>query len=168
MAEFLPFLIARCVDNAHCTIDVHPQTMLNISVSVNFAFRRSFVQLQSHIRPVDMSKAILPVESLGSFAIPLENLISYLPASNYGKLGSILALAVAIYFLDSILHHLCLSPIAGFPGPKIAAATGWYEFYYEYFVNGTYYLEIEKMHQIYGSLLGKEESCIQRRRPRST
>lgn len=168
MAEFLSFLIARCVDNAYCIINVHPQTILNLSVSVNSAFRPSFIQLQSYIRTVDMSKANFPVESLSSFAIPVENLINYLPASNYGKLGSILALAVAIYFLGSILHHLCLSPIAGFPGPKIAAATGWYEFYYEYFVNGTYYLEIEKMHQIYGSLPRKEKSCIQRRRPRST
>ena len=161
MAEF------RCVDNAHGVIDIHPQNILNLSVSVDFAFRPSLIQLQSHIRRLDMSKANLPVESSGSFAIPVENLIRYFPASNYGRLGSILALAVAIYFLGSIIHHLCLSPIAGFPGPKIAAATGWYEFYYEYFLNGTYYLEIEKMHQIYGSLPGKEESCIQRRCPRS-
>jgi len=47
---------------------------------------------------------------------------------------------------------LYLSPIADFPGPKIAALTHWYEWYYDVLAPGAgmYIWEIEKMHQKYG------------------
>lgn len=48
------------------------------------------------------------------------------------------------------IHRLFFSPLANFPGPKIAAASGWYEFYYEYFRNGHYLYEIKRMHEDYG------------------
>lgn len=54
-------------------------------------------------------------------------------------------------YLALILHRLLLSPIAGFPGPKLAAASGWYEFYYDVLKPGMYIYEIEKMHEKYGS-----------------
>ena len=49
-----------------------------------------------------------------------------------------------------------LDPLASFPGPKIAALTGYYEFYYDFFRNGTYTFQIEKMHQKYGTRLGQK------------
>ncbi|KAL9089182.1 MAG: hypothetical protein Q9159_002653 [Coniocarpon cinnabarinum] len=51
------------------------------------------------------------------------------------------------------LYRLLLSPLAQFPGPKIAAATGWYEFYYDFFCDGVYVYEIEKMHNKYGPIV---------------
>jgi hypothetical protein len=61
-------------------------------------------------------------------------------------------LAVAGYGLVLIVYRLCFSPIAHFPGPKLAAMTMWYEIYYEVVLQGQYTFEIAKMHQKYGLL----------------
>ena len=47
-------------------------------------------------------------------------------------------------------HRLYFGPLAYFPGPKLAALTGWYEIYFDCFKKGTYWVEIEKMHKNYG------------------
>lgn len=50
-----------------------------------------------------------------------------------------------------IIWRLYLSPIAAFPGPKIAALTRWYECYYD-LTNGrgNYIWKIQEMHEKYG------------------
>ena len=55
-----------------------------------------------------------------------------------------------IYACVTVIYRLCFSPLAGFPGPKIAAATGWYEFYFDVVKRGKYVYEIENMHRQYG------------------
>ncbi|KAF3020206.1 hypothetical protein E8E14_011129 [Neopestalotiopsis sp. 37M] len=75
--------------------------------------------------------------------------------------GSMLPLTEPIFiivallssYLALILHRLSFSPIAGFPGPKLAAASGWYEFYYDVLKPGMYIYEIEKMHEKYGPIV---------------
>ena len=65
------------------------------------------------------------------------------------------AAAVAVllvYFIGVIVHRLYLSPIAKFPGSKLAAATFWYEFYFDVIRSGKYSWEIQRMHQKYGTL----------------
>ncbi|KAI1079136.1 cytochrome P450 [Whalleya microplaca] len=64
-----------------------------------------------------------------------------------------LLLAQCIWFAFLVIYRLYFSPIAGFPGPWYAAATGWYEFYYQYWLNGKYIYEIEKMHKKYGPIV---------------
>lgn len=64
------------------------------------------------------------------------------------------ALASFIYCFGLLIQRLILSPIANFPGPKFAAATFWYEFYYDVVKSGTYFGEIAKMHQQYGEYIG--------------
>lgn len=62
--------------------------------------------------------------------------------------------AVASYCLYGaclVIHRIYLSPLARFPGPKLAAATDWYEFYYQVCLGGKYIYQIEKMHQRYGT-----------------
>lgn len=49
-----------------------------------------------------------------------------------------------------VIHRLFFSPIARFPGPKLAAVTTWYELYYDVVHKGKYLFEIEKMHNKYG------------------
>lgn len=63
-----------------------------------------------------------------------------------------LALSILIYNIVVIIYRLYFSPLAKFPGSKLAAATGWYEFYFDYWKNGKYIFEIERMHQVYGIL----------------
>jgi hypothetical protein len=64
------------------------------------------------------------------------------------------------------LYRLLLSPIAGFPGPKLAALTQWYEFYYNVIQLGQFYLQIERLHDkygecCYGSISGISESTLE-------
>ena len=49
-----------------------------------------------------------------------------------------------------VLYRLCLTSLARIPGPKFAAATRWYEFYYDCVLPGKFFLEIERMHKAYG------------------
>ncbi len=56
-----------------------------------------------------------------------------------------------LYGIWLTIERLYLSPIAHFPGPKIAALTSWYEAYFDLVKTGQYYKQIWKLHQIYGS-----------------
>lgn len=52
------------------------------------------------------------------------------------------------------LYRITLHPLAHFPGPKLAAATFWYEFYYDLFPHKLRYLwQIEKLHEKYGPIV---------------
>lgn len=62
----------------------------------------------------------------------------------------LLVLLILIYNITLIIYRLYFSPLAKFPGSRIAAATGWYEFYFDYWKNGKYIFEIERMHRVYG------------------
>ncbi len=59
------------------------------------------------------------------------------------------------YTLCIIVWRLYLSPLARFPGPKLAALTLWYECYYDVLKpgGGTYIWKIEEMHEKYGNHL---------------
>ena len=61
------------------------------------------------------------------------------------------ALVTILYILYGVIYRLYLSPIAKFPGRKLAALTLWYEFYYDVFKVGEYTSEIKKMHEEYGT-----------------
>lgn len=50
------------------------------------------------------------------------------------------------------VYRLYLSPLAGFPGPKLAALTSWYEFYYDYFKRGRFTWVLKDLHKQYGQL----------------
>jgi hypothetical protein len=63
-------------------------------------------------------------------------------------------LVATLYVLGIIFYRLLLDPIAKFPGPKIAGATFWYEFYYDVVCRGSYFREIKKMHEQYGEFVG--------------
>ena len=73
------------------------------------------------------------------------------PLYDYGQLGAFVVPILIVYYLGLIAYRLLFSPLAGFPGPKLAAATGWYESYYDVLRRGAYLFEIKKMHQRYGS-----------------
>jgi hypothetical protein len=68
--------------------------------------------------------------------------------------------ATAVYTLYGVVWRLYLSPVAKFPGPRLAALTFWYEFYYDVIKEGAYVYEIERMHQKYGAYTCYTRSSI--------
>ena len=75
---------------------------------------------------------------------------SYFAPVPFGRLAAVLAAWMLLYPIALAVYRLTLSPLARFPGPKIAAATGWYQFYYDFFCSGKYIFAIESMHRSYG------------------
>jgi hypothetical protein len=57
------------------------------------------------------------------------------------------------------IYRLWLSPIAKFPGPKLAALTKWYEFYYEVVRNGQFTFHIQELHRKYGTVICHSSHC---------
>lgn len=65
----------------------------------------------------------------------------------------LLACIGIVYNLAVVVHRLYFSPLAKFPGPKLAAATLWYEYYYDVVKRGRYTWKIAELHAQYGLLL---------------
>ena len=81
----------------------------------------------------------------------LPHMPAYLPKDAVLRAGVILAGVGAAYTFGLVAYRLFFSPLAKFPGPKLAAVSGWYELYYDLVKNGKYVFEIEKMHDKYGT-----------------
>jgi hypothetical protein len=60
------------------------------------------------------------------------------------------AVLLILYYATVAFYRLFFHPLAHFPGPKLAAATRWYEAYFDVICNGQYQFEIVKMHKKYG------------------
>ncbi|KAL8943014.1 MAG: hypothetical protein Q9211_001143 [Gyalolechia sp. 1 TL-2023] len=56
-----------------------------------------------------------------------------------------------LYVVALYIYRAFLDPLSHIPGPKLAAATLWYEFYYDVVKKGKYTWEIAKMHQKYAA-----------------
>lgn len=70
-----------------------------------------------------------------------------------------LGLAVA-YAAVLAAYRLWFHPLAAFPGPVLAAATGWYETYYDIYRRGKVIEQLELLHKIYGTLLPQILLCL--------
>lgn len=63
----------------------------------------------------------------------------------------ILSIASCAYIISLAVHRLCFHPLAKFPGPKLAALSRWYEFYYEVSCKGQFTFHIQTLHEKYGT-----------------
>ena len=60
------------------------------------------------------------------------------------------AVALLLYLGWLVVWRLYLSPLASFPGPKLAALSRWYEAYYEIICKGKFSRKIDELHDCYG------------------
>jgi hypothetical protein len=83
-----------------------------------------------------------------------------LPLGYFGFAIAVL-LASLIYAGCLVLYRLFFSPIAGFPGPRLAAVTHYYEFYYNWWLQGQYIFKLEELHEKYGMspVQSEEDHC---------
>lgn len=58
--------------------------------------------------------------------------------------------ALGAYISIKTIYRLYFHSLSHIPGPKLAACSHLYEFYYNVVLGGKYLFEMEKMHQQYG------------------
>lgn len=68
-------------------------------------------------------------------------------------ISELVGLFLAFYVLYPGSCRLYLSPVASFPGPRLAALTFWFEFYYDVIKGGKYTSKIAELHRQYGSVV---------------
>jgi len=73
-----------------------------------------------------------------------------LPTLNTGALVAGITL-LGLYCVFGALYRLYFHPLAKFPGPRLAATTGWYEFYHDIIHRGYFIWHIQKLHDQYGA-----------------
>jgi hypothetical protein len=59
-------------------------------------------------------------------------------------------IVVVLMSLSGAIRRLWFHPLAHIPGPKLAALTWWYEFYYDGIQQGRYVFKIQELHKQYG------------------
>lgn len=65
----------------------------------------------------------------------------------------VLCISASFYVIVGAIYRLIYSPIARYPGPRLAALTFWYEFYYDVVCKGRYTWKIQELHQTYGPIV---------------
>ena len=58
-----------------------------------------------------------------------------------------------LYVIGLYVYRMYFDPLSNIPGPKLAAASLWYEFYYDVIKKGRYTWKIWEMHDKYGKPL---------------
>ena len=55
-----------------------------------------------------------------------------------------------VYVTGLVVYRRLFHPLRNVPGPFLAAASGWYEFYYDVIRGSRYFCKILKLHEQYG------------------
>ncbi|KAJ2902593.1 hypothetical protein MKZ38_000354 [Zalerion maritima] len=63
------------------------------------------------------------------------------------------ALFGLLYHVQLAVRRLFLSPLSAFPGPRLAALSNWYEFYYDVLKEGKFTAHIQELHKKYGPIV---------------
>ena len=69
--------------------------------------------------------------------------------TNLTVTGTLIGVPI-IYYLFKLIYRVIFHPLAAFPGPKLAALTFKYEYYYDGLKDGRFTEQISRMHDKYG------------------
>ncbi|GAB0135925.1 elymoclavine monooxygenase [Epichloe bromicola] len=72
---------------------------------------------------------------------------------NAGQLFALAFVGSIVSWLCLVFHRLFLHPLRNVPGPKLAAATSWYEFYQDVILDGHYLKDYPRLHAQYGPIV---------------
>lgn len=101
---------------------------------------------------IESSGCRIPLHLLLHSIVPLQHPSSFFVETMAVPATVVLgALALVLWTVYVALWRLFWSPLSKFPGPKLAALTLWYEFYFDVIKGGMYIWEIERMHKKYGT-----------------
>lgn len=77
------------------------------------------------------------------------------PLSSLAAAIATLVTLLISYAAILVIYRLRFSPLADFPGPRMAACTQWYEAYYDLVADGgaMFTFHIQKLHEQYGEPL---------------
>lgn len=64
-----------------------------------------------------------------------------------------------VYLITVAIYRLYFHPLKKIPGPKLAAISSYYEFYFNVIKRGTFIWHLEKLHDTYGSYSISFQSC---------
>ncbi|KAF2089278.1 putative P450 monooxygenase [Saccharata proteae CBS 121410] len=62
-------------------------------------------------------------------------------------------LLLVTYLFVGAIYRLYFSPLSKFPGPKLAALTLWYEFYFDVVQRGRFTFHLQELHEKYGPII---------------
>lgn len=67
-------------------------------------------------------------------------------------LAALVVAGAVAYSMHNVISSLMLHPLANIPGPKYAAITGYYQFYYDVIRRGRFPWKLKLLHQKYGAV----------------
>lgn len=85
-----------------------------------------------------------------NLSVEVCSVMSALPLPTSSLLATGAVATGTLYLLGLAIYRLYISPIAKFPGPRLAALTFWYEFYHDVVRGGQYVFKINDLHDRYG------------------
>ena len=108
------------------------------------------VPLRTICSPTGYNKKIIPGQGVTFTFISTDASIMDSEAHSFDVVFTICGLSLLAYSISLAIFRLILHPLAKFPGPRLAALTPWYEFYWNVVKGGKFLWEIERLHQRYG------------------
>lgn len=110
-------------------------------------------------RHVTLLMARLPAVEMGrkKGKVPCSKFIDEEMAAQ--DLIALLVLSIVAYLAGLTLFRALLHPLSNVPGPKLAAVTGWYEFYFDCVKHGQYAFHIQSLHKQYGKQICPSLRC---------
>jgi hypothetical protein len=90
-----------------------------------------------------------PQKAMGALKDGLDALEFAYRQANYGQLLGASAVLLVIYNIGLVIYRLYFHPLAKFPGPKLVAASTWYETFVDLFRHD-FPERLAKIHEQYG------------------